>query len=179
MAMPRYVALLRGINVGRAKQVPMAELRDLLTEAGFAAVRTHLRSGNVIFTYPNSEPGEIAELISARIADQLGVQAKCLVRTGTELAAVVAANPFPDADGSKLLAHFHEPPVDESAAATHDPVALDPDHIRVGTRVIYQWCPTGISNSPDLSSYVTRKWKTAITGRNWNTVSALADLMSG
>ena len=64
--MPRYAVLLRGINVGSAKRVAMADLRELLTEAGFEDVRTHLNSGNVVLTGKSAPPKRIEKAITDR-----------------------------------------------------------------------------------------------------------------
>ncbi|MFC5996762.1 hypothetical protein ACFQE5_21375 [Pseudonocardia hispaniensis] len=64
-----------------------------------------------------------------------------------------------------------------AAAAEHDPTALDPQRIRLGDRVIYQWCPDGILQAPDVSAFVMKHWNLVVTGRNWNTVTKLAALL--
>ena len=83
----RYVALLRGINVGRAHQVDMPRLRELLTARGHGDVRTHLRSGNVILDSGMTE-AELAADLSTAIEQEFGFPVPVVVRTGEELAAV-------------------------------------------------------------------------------------------
>jgi N-succinyldiaminopimelate aminotransferase len=80
--------LLRGINVGRAKRVAMAELRALLEDAGYTAVRTHLNSGNVVLTGEEADPSEHAARIEAAIRDRLGMDVRCAVLTADELRAI-------------------------------------------------------------------------------------------
>ena len=82
-------------------------------------------------------------------------------------------------NGSRMMALFLSAAPDPEAAAAHDPVALDPDRVRVGDRVIYQWCPDGVLKAPDVSAFVMKHWKVTVTGRNWNTVTKLADMLSG
>ena len=168
--MTRYVALLRGINVGGNKKVPMAQLRDMLAEIGLRDVRTLLNSGNAVFTA--DEPAETLEsLLEKAILERLGQSVRCLVRDGAEIEKVIAANPFPDAaaDGSRFMAVFTggQPP--------DDVVELDPGNIRVGDRVVYQWCRNGVLEAPD----VKKKLGAAVTGRNWNTVLKIATLLRG
>lgn len=81
----RAVALLRGINVGRAKRIAMADLRALMAELGFDDVRTLLNSGNIVFTDPKGKPAQASGRIERAIADQLGVSTQVLVITADEL----------------------------------------------------------------------------------------------
>ena len=90
----RYVALLRGINVGTAKRVAMSELRALVEELGYSDVRTLLNSGNVVFTAAKAEPREAALRIKKALEGKLGVSARVTVISDEELADVVAGNPL-------------------------------------------------------------------------------------
>src|SRR5207247_1514794 len=88
----RQVALIRGINVGRAKRVAMADLRVLVEGLGYGDVRTLLNSGNVVFTTPRAAPGNAAARIEKALATELGVSARVTVLTAKELADAVSAN---------------------------------------------------------------------------------------
>jgi uncharacterized protein (DUF1697 family) len=90
----KQVALLRGINVGRAKRVSMADLRALVENLGYGDVRTLLNSGNIVFTSPRAAPGDAAARIERALAAELGVAARVTVVTAAELAAAVSANPL-------------------------------------------------------------------------------------
>ncbi|WP_127782797.1 DUF1697 domain-containing protein [Rhodococcus sp. X156] len=175
----RYVALLRGINVGRNKRVAMADLRELLTGYGHQAVRTHLNSGNVVFSSDQPDPATLAAQIEQGLADQLGVTAACHVLTGTDLQAVVDSDPFgPRAtNGSRYLTHFLFPAPDPALLAAHDPRQLDPENTALGERVIYQWCPDGILQAPPVGGFAEKHLGVAATARNWNTVTKLATLL--
>ena len=175
-AVPRYVALLRGINVGRNKRVAMADLRELLAGLGYTGVRTHLQSGNAVFTAPR---GAHAARIEAAIADQLDLDVRCLIRTGPELRAVIDGHPLADVatDGSRMMALFLSATPDPALTAAHDPLALDPDRARLGDGVIYQWCPDGVLKAPPVGTTAEKQWKVSVTGRNWNTVTKLAELL--
>lgn len=176
--MTRYVALLRGINVGRAKQIPMADLRTLLTGLGYTDVATLLRSGNAVFTGSGS-PTEVASRIEDAVETKFGMTVGCVVRDGAELTAVIAANPLPEAaaEGSRYLVHFLSAAPDRALLDANDPVRLDPEHIRLGDRVVYQWCPDGIMAAPDVGTYVVKNLGVVATGRNWNTVTKLAAML--
>ena len=176
--MPRYVALLKGINVGRHKQIAMADLRDLLERTGLTDVRTHLRSGNAIFSSPDEDADALAALVERRIAEDLGLSVACLVRSRAEIDGVVADNPLAAVatDGSRLMAHFLSGAVPADRLAEHDPRRLDPGRIELGDRVVYQWCPDGLLAAPGLDE---RRLGVTVTARNWNTVTKLAALMAG
>ncbi len=168
--MPSYAVLLRGINVGTAKRVAMADLRALLTEAGYTDVRTHLNSGNVILTGKSAPPTRLEKVITKGT----GLDVRCVVLTAKELRAIIDGHPLADVatNGSRMMVHVlgAEPDKDKLA----DALALDPDNARPGPRVIYQWCPDGVLKAPP----VTAKIGVPVTGRNWNTMTKLDDLLS-
>ncbi len=171
----RYVALLRGINLGKARQVPMPRLREVLSGRGYAEVRTHLRSGNVVLDSPLAEQELAADLRDA-IEAEFGFEVPVVVRTGAEMAAVVRADPFATeaTDPARYLVTFMaEPPARDKVDAL--PAAHVGDYLVRG-RELYLWLPDGIQNTP-LASW---KWDQLLgvpgTARNWNTVAALARL---
>lgn len=171
----RYVALLRGINVGRAHQLGMPRLTELLTGRGYGNVRTHLRSGNVVLDSELSEAGLAADL-SGAIEQEFGFDVPVVVRTGKEIAAVVAGDPFATVatDPARYLVTFlPEPP---APAAVDALPPADSGEYLVRGRELYLWLPDGIANTP-LAAW---KWDRLLgvpgTGRNWNTVRKLAEL---
>jgi uncharacterized protein (DUF1697 family) len=177
--MPRYAVLLRGINVGKAKQVAMADLRALLEGLGYSDVKTHLRSGNAVLTGPDAGPVEQEKRIEAAIDKQLGMDVRCVVLAADELRAIVAAHPFPDkaTNGSRMMAHVLGSRPDAEKVAERDAVALDPENARMGDRVIYQWCPDGVLDAPPVGGFAEKNWKVTVTARNWNTMSKLVELL--
>ena len=112
----RQVALIRGINVGRAKRVAMADLRALVTELGYRDVSTLLNSGNVIFTVPRAGRGDPAARIERAMSGRLGVTARVLVLTAAEVAAIIAGNPLGKvaADPTRLLVTVLANPADRA-----------------------------------------------------------------
>jgi uncharacterized protein (DUF1697 family) len=179
--MARYVALLRGINVGRNKRLAMADLRDLLAGLGYTDVATHLNSGNAVFTHRATKPEKLAAQIEKAITDTAGMNVRCLVRSSDELRAVIDAHPLTAkaTDGSKMMALFLSEAPDATLLAEFDPVNLDPDNVRIGDRVIYQWCANGILESPPVGGFVEKYLRVTVTGRNWNTITKLSALLDG
>ena len=103
--MPRYVAFLRGINLGSANKVSMPRLRELAEGLGYADVVTYLNSGNLILT--TTDPAaRIEQRLTKAISDELGLQVDVAVRTPARLATIVAENPFPDGDPSYVTVAF-------------------------------------------------------------------------
>lgn len=176
----RYVVLLRGVNLGSHKRIAMADLRQLLTDLGYTDVRTLLQSGNAVVTGPAEDEVAAGRRIEAALAERFGLTTACLVLTAADLQRVVAQDPFAALadNGSRYLANFL---FDEPAAAlraAHDPVGLDPERVRIGQGVIYQWCPDGILAAPPVGGFVEKRWKVSVTARNWNTVVKLAALVA-
>jgi uncharacterized protein (DUF1697 family) len=173
----RFVALLRGINVGRAHQLGMPRLTELLTGRGYGNVRTHLRSGNVVLDSDLSE-AELAADLSGAIEQEFGFDVPVVVRTGAEVAAVVAGDPFATVatDPARYLVTFlPEPP---AAAAVDALPPADSGEYLVRGRELYLWLPDGIANTPLAAWKWDRLLGVAGTGRNWNTVRKLAELSS-
>ena len=103
--MTAWVALLRAVNVGGTGKLPMAELKALCEALGLAQVRTYIASGNVVFASDLTE-GELKAMIEAALEAKYGKPIAVLVRSGTDLARVVQANPWPDRPGNRVVAIF-------------------------------------------------------------------------
>lgn len=178
-AVGRHVALIRGINVGRAKRVAMAELRALVEELGYGEVRTLLNSGNVVFDVPGTPARGAADGIAGRIeaalAARTGVSARVTVLAAGELAEVVAENPLGEVatDPSRLLVTvLTNPAADRPRLAPLGEREWAPGALALGARAAYLWCPEGILASP-LPEAVGRVLGDAATARNWATILKL------
>lgn len=184
MTTTRYGALLRGINVGGSRKVPMAALRDVLTGLGHRDVATYLQSGNAVFTDTGGadETTLAASLVDA-IHETFGFPVECLVRDAAHLRAVVDECPFPVADlqGKQLHVTYYSATVAPERFAGIDRKAFLPEEFRLGDRVLYLYAPDGIGRSKlaeTLSRPRTTKGLVATT-RNWNTVVKMAELTRG
>jgi uncharacterized protein (DUF1697 family) len=176
----RWVALLRGINVGRARQVSMPRLTEVLTARGYGNVRTHLRSGNVLVDSPLTEAELVTDLERA-IEQEFGFAVPVVVRTAEELAAVIAGDPLATVatDPARYLVTFlPEPPASDRVDAL-PPVEDGGGDYLVRGRELYLWLPDGIANTPLAAWKWDRLLGVAGTGRNWNTVSKLGELTAG
>jgi uncharacterized protein (DUF1697 family) len=177
-AMDRRVALLRGINVGRAKRLAMADLRALVEGLGYGDMRTVLNSGNVVFTVPRGRRDDPAARIETALADRLGVAARVTVLTAAELAVAVAGKPLgalADNPSRLLVAVLADPAADR---ARLEPLAQRdwvPEALALGDRVAYLWCPDGVL-AGRLAAAVGRSLGDAVTTRNWATLTKLTAL---
>ncbi len=169
-----YVALVRGINVGRAKRVAMADLRTLLEGLGYRDVRTLLNSGNAVFTSPKSADTALAARIEEAMTRKLGVTAKVTVVSASDLQAVVDRVPLATEgrDPSRLMVGFLRTPADERRIVDVVRQKWAPDEVAAGPRVVYVWCPDGILESRAFEA-VGRAAGDGITTRNWSTVTKL------
>ncbi len=176
----RLVALFRGINVGRAKRISMAELRQLFTSLGYTDVRTLLNSGNVAFTAPDFTPRAAAARIEEALPASLGVSARVTILTDAEVAAAVAGNPLLDVavNHSRLLVAVPATPADRKRLEPFGERDWAPEAFALGKRVAYLWCPEGILESP-LAAAVARALGDAVTSRNWATLTKLHALAEG
>ncbi len=172
------VALLRGINVGRAKRVAMADLRTLVENLGYGDVRTLLNSGNVVFTNPKPDKGDAAARIEKALAEELGVTARIVVLTAAEIATIVRDNPLLEVadDPARLLVAVLSKPAERSKLAALVKQDWAPEVLAVGARVAYLWCSAGILESK-LAPAVSRVLGDAVTTRNWATVKKLHALI--
>ena len=168
------VALVRGINVGTAKQVPMPMLVQVLENLGAEAVNTVLRSGNAVF---RSKSGLSGTDIEAELERVSGVIAQVLVLSGDEFRLLASENPFTDShyDGSRVFVTFLSEPVGEVEAP--DAEKLAPERISVGERAVYQWCPDGVSRSRVPAGF-WRQFGGIATARNLKTVKRILTLFS-
>ncbi|MEU9299600.1 DUF1697 domain-containing protein [Streptomyces sp. NPDC048269] len=176
----KYAALLRGINVGGSKKVPMAELRSVLEGLGHGDVQTYLQSGNAVFSSTKKDPTALARELAAAIEAHFGFPVACLVMDGAYLRAVAGACPFPAAEleGKQLHATFLSAQPGPERFAAIDGAAYLPEEYRIGDRVIYLYAPKGLGRSelaPALLKPSVLKGIDA-TSRNWNTVAKLVEL---
>ncbi|MEO3786901.1 DUF1697 domain-containing protein [Actinocorallia sp. B10E7] len=178
--MPGYIALLRGINVGGGTRIGMAALRELFADLGHSEVKTYLQSGNVLFTSDRPSEGLAGELEN-RIAADLGVNARVLLRTGDDLGRVFAGNPFLDRESDPVKLHvtfLEETPTPEQAAKLERPSGETAEFSLEG-REVYLHCPDGYGRTKLNNAFLERRLGIAATTRNWKTVTALRDLATG
>ena len=174
--MSTLIALLRGINLGPSRRLAMADLRELLTEAGFEDVRTLLQSGNVVLS-TSKKPQPAATAIEEAIEARTEMEVDVIARTAAELEKIVAADPFADVrdDGARQFVTFLSAKPNAAARKLLDD-DFAPDRLVIAGREIYTWCPDGMRDSRLMKLLSGRKIAPIATVRNWNTVTKLAEM---
>ena len=176
----KCAALLRGINVGKAKRVAMADLRKLVSGLGYGGVRTLLNSGNIVFDAPPGKPDAIAGRIEKAFATRIGFASRVTVLAGGDVAAAVRENPLAavaDNPSRMLIVVPREP----RALARLKPLLAEswtPEAIAVGRHAAYLWCPDGVS-AGRLWPAVDRLLGEDGTARNLATMTKLLSLVKG
>jgi uncharacterized protein (DUF1697 family) len=172
-----FVALLRGVNVGRAQRLPMEAFRSHLCSLGYANVKTLLNSGNAVFSAATDDVRAHAAAIARRLAVEGGLLAPVMVKSARELAAIIAENPFANLDlnPSRILVAFAAEAQGLAALESIAALAQSPDRFHLGTHAAYAYCKAGSLASP-VGSALLGKQGTAVTTRNWATTLKIHDL---
>jgi uncharacterized protein (DUF1697 family) len=174
--MTRYVALLRGVNIGPNKRVPMADLRAMAERMGFTDVATILQSGNLVFSAAKGTPASLEKALEAECAERIGVETDFLVRTAAEWRAIVAANPFPKeakADPARLVVVCLKAAATAAAVKALEAAIPGREVVRAKGRELYAYYPDGQGTSKLTPALIDRELGTRGTARNWNTTLKL------
>jgi uncharacterized protein (DUF1697 family) len=177
----KLIALLRGINVGTAKRVAMADLRALVEELGYADVKTLLNSGNVVFSAAKTDPQKAASRIQKALQERLAVSVRVMVMSGEELSAVVKADPFGRIvdNPSRYMVGILGEPSDREKLAEVTAKDWGEEKMALGkgpaSRALFMWIPMGVIESR-LNAAVSKALKGGVTARNWSTMSKLLDM---
>jgi uncharacterized protein (DUF1697 family) len=176
----KYVALLRGINVGGNRAVRMDALRNVVEAAGGTNVATYIQSGNVVFDHASRAEATLTTKLAGAIARTFRFTGFSLtLRTAAELAAVVEDNPFPRARDGDLHVMVLPAPVPRSKLESLDGVASKRERFDVVGRELYLCLPDGLGRSKLAAAANRHKALAGATARNWRTVQALIDLAGG
>jgi uncharacterized protein (DUF1697 family) len=185
--MPRYLALLRGINVGGRNKVAMADLRLIATDLGYADIATYIQSGNLLFSSDGIDAAEHARVLELAIAECLHVRPAVVVISAAELARTIADNPFPDETNDR---HLHavfrdsEPGAAEVARITETVGRVrakgSADDAVVVGRTLFLHTPDGFGRSELAARLLSGSSGAALTGtaRNWATVTRLMAMLT-
>ena len=174
--MPRYVALLRGVNVGGSGRMAMADLRACVEGAGFEDVATHIQTGNVLVRTSMRSAEKVAGALEKAVAADLGFRTAVMVRTAAQLTAALDERPFPGADAAALhIAFLRETP---SAARAKALVAPEgPDELAVVGREGYLHYPDGQGRSKLTGALIEKALGVPATARRRSVVEKLRELL--
>ena len=174
----RYVALFRGINVGKAKRIAMADLRALLESLGYTRVRTLLNSGNAVFDGPKTATAKHAQRIQTAVLAELGLDALVIVKSAADINAAIDGNTLRDiaTDPSRLLIAFAKDVPSLAALQSMADAGWRAELIHVGQHAAYVWCANGILDSK-VAVAVLKNLAQSGTTRNASTVEKIQVLM--
>jgi uncharacterized protein (DUF1697 family) len=176
----RYAALLRGINVGGNKKVPMADLRAMTARLGLDDPRTLLQSGNLVFSAKTQPMARLEALLEDATKKHIGVECSYLLRSAVEWKEIIAANPFPKqatSDPSHLAVTFCRDAPSAAALKALRAEARGEEDFKALGRELFGWYPAGMGTSKLALALSKNRLGTICTARNWNTVMKIAALL--
>ncbi|MHC5064657.1 MAG: DUF1697 domain-containing protein [Planctomycetota bacterium] len=176
----RYVALLRGINVGGKNKLPMKELVEIFEGLGCEDVETYIQSGNVVFSATAAQAKGLAGKVSAGIKQAKGIEIPVVLRSAAQMRKLAAKHPLAKRgmDEKKVL-HVMFLADKPSAAKVKqlDPERSPGDSYVVQGAEVYSCCPNGVARSKLTNAYFDGVLGTVSTGRNWRTVQTLLGML--
>ncbi|HWK37188.1 DUF1697 domain-containing protein [Sphingomonas sp.] len=178
--MTRWAALLKGVNVGGNRRLPMADLRRFAEGLGFTDVKTLLASGNLVFSSDETSAAALESRLEDQARAQLGLDTAFLVRDAADLRSTIAGNPFAAQAAARpnhLLVHFHRDAVPLEWVAAVRAEIDGPERIAASGRELFVDYADGIAGST-LAALITRaRHRRLNTARNWNTVVKLLAML--
>ncbi len=176
--MPRYVALLRSVNIGGYGRMAMNDLRETFGSLGYDDIVTYIQSGNVLFTSASKSEDSIIETIESRIAHDFGDSPAVLLRSVGELRRIGSKSPYAKAGANPARHHvtfLDEAPAKAALEALELP-ASGKDELVVSGREVYVHTPDGYAGTKYTGTFIERRLGVVSTTRNWNTVTKLCEL---
>jgi uncharacterized protein (DUF1697 family) len=158
----------------------MNELKSLHEVLGFRDVIAYIQSGNVVFTGDETDPAQLSKLIEESFAQKFGFHSQVMTRTSAELEEIIANNPFqnqPEKEPGRVLVLFLATRPESTALEDLKKTYNGPEEIYLVGQELYVYYPDGVGRSKLTLSLIEKKLKTVGTGRNWNTVLRLQQMM--
>lgn len=175
--MATYVALLRAVNVSGKNKLPMAELREAVTGAGFDNVRTYVQSGNVVVDAKGSTARRIERAMHELIAAAFGLHVPVVARTGKQWREVLKTQSFASVEMKRRYVMFLEKKPSASAVRRLEEIAAGEDSYVVDGTEIFLDLPTGAGKTKLTNKAIESKLGIAGTTRNWRSVTKIGELL--
>ncbi len=177
----KYVAFLRGINVGGKNKIRMETLREICAAIGFENVKTYINSGNIIFDAKKTGDQKLAAMIESAIEKEFGLQIKAIVRLIAEIENIVKNNPFDGQFESDKDLHVFF--LDEEMPDEKCEILLSNNNeneiFAVRGREIFCLLRVSVLDSLIGKDYIAKKLKISSTARNWRTVNKVLEQSRG
>jgi len=171
--MTKYLALLRGINVGGHKKILMADLRELFEQNGFTDVKSYIQSGNVVFNSEIMDETVLTEKIETMIDEKYDFIVPVRIRTAAQMQKIIEDLPFTGSDyldeASKIAITFFDVEPDESQIQELDKFVFAPEQLIVSGREAYSHCPGGFARTKLTNGLIEKKLGVSATSRNLKT----------
>jgi uncharacterized protein (DUF1697 family) len=179
--MATCLALFRGINVGGHHTVSMGDLKGLHEFLGLTHVATYINSGNVVFSSETVDPAQLTQQLEEGFVAKFGFHSAVILRTAPELDAIVANNPFQNQSAKEsnlvIVTLLAGHPASEAVGDLHRAHA-GPEEMHLIGRELYVYYPNGSGRSKLTNSLIEKRLKTMGTGRNWNTILQLQQMVA-
>ncbi|HEX4919973.1 MAG TPA: DUF1697 domain-containing protein [Candidatus Bathyarchaeia archaeon] len=174
--MTKYVALLRGVNVGGHTRLKMPDLVQVCESLGFHNAKTYLQSGNVVFDNDSRDGSSVAMQIEKRLKDHLGLQVSVFIRTPNDLARIVAGQPFKNRDRTRLHVTFLKSTPKKNREAEIRAVARGGEEFSISNLEVYLFLPNGMGKTKLSNNFIEKTLGVPATTRNWTTTNALLEM---
>jgi uncharacterized protein (DUF1697 family) len=172
-----WIALLRGVNVGSTRKLPMKDFATALTKAGLSDVRTYIQSGNVVFRSREATAAPLVKIVETAIEKVGGFKSRAQVLSASDLRKAARDNPFPKATATHTSLHFFflSEKVATAELAALEPLKTDHEDFALKGRVFYLYSRDGLTASK-LAEKAARLLGDRATARNWRTVATLVEM---
>ncbi|HMJ07890.1 MAG TPA: DUF1697 domain-containing protein [Pyrinomonadaceae bacterium] len=176
--MPKYVALLRGINVGGNNMIKMEALREVFSAIGFKNVRSYINSGNIAFETKKTSDAKLTKTISDAIEVQLGKKVAVMVRAAQEIDEIISNNPFVGQfeNDKDLHVFFLASELSKEQQELLATIVNENEKLETRGSTLYCLLKISIVDSFVGKGFIDKKLKISATARNWRTVKKLAEL---
>jgi uncharacterized protein (DUF1697 family) len=175
------VALLRGINVGGNRKVPMAELCAAVTKVGLTEVQSYIQSGNVVFDAGKMKAPQVTVLLEKTIKERFGFQVDVIVRTAAQWKKYAAGSPFPSAEQARPnLLHLGlcKSACNKNIADALEEAARSGEKIKLVGDAIWIDFISGVGKSKLTSTILDKAAGSTVTMRNWNTILKISEMLT-
>lgn len=171
-----YIALLRGVNVGGHRKLPMADLRTLLSKEGFGTIKTYIQSGNVVFRASESDTSVLKTRVEKAISSTFGFEVPVILMTSREFQEILEQNPFDEEiiPESYYILLSHAIPEERSKGLTDD--HWEQEHFRITKKCIYLYVENGYGKAKCSTNFFEKKLDITATARNHKTMLKLVSL---